>query len=154
MEPGIIVRPWLFLLLKEGCGRTSNKLEHPQAYTFANLLSWHRHMTGGTSVYLFRSHLKDLSPIATYLLQIVSHNFPVAMVRQGIVNRSGNRTQDLSHDKRVHHHWASPPPTQGKWATLIFIFHQECTTFPILETAIVHINIRLQRGVPETVGPS
>ncbi len=46
-EPGIIVRPWLFLLLKEGCGRNSYNLEYPQAYTITNLLLWHRHHDWG-----------------------------------------------------------------------------------------------------------
>ena len=46
-EPGIIIRPWLFLLLKEGCGRNSYNLEHPQVYTFTDLLSWHRHHDWG-----------------------------------------------------------------------------------------------------------
>ncbi len=41
MGPGIIVRPWLFLLMKEGCGCNSYSLEHPQAYTFTDLLWWH-----------------------------------------------------------------------------------------------------------------
>ncbi len=47
IEPCIIVRPWPFLLLKEGCGRNSYNLEHPQAYTFTDLLSWHRHHDRG-----------------------------------------------------------------------------------------------------------
>ncbi len=42
-EPDIIVRPWLFLLLNEGCGHNSYNLEHPQGYTLTNQLSWHRH---------------------------------------------------------------------------------------------------------------
>ena len=72
-EPCISARPWLFLLLKEGCGRNSHNLEHPQAYTFTDLLSWHRHHDwGGASVYLFRAHRKDLWPTATYLLQVAS----------------------------------------------------------------------------------
>ena len=40
---------------------------------------------------------------------------------------------------------------QEKWATLVFIFRQECSQFSILD---IVINIHVQREVPETVGPS
>ncbi len=60
MEPGIIVRPWLFLLLKEGCGWNSYNLEHQRPTHLPTCCHDIDTMTGGTSVYLFRSHPKGL----------------------------------------------------------------------------------------------
>ena len=77
----------------------SSQEKHPQAYTFTDLLSRHRHPDWGNSVYFFRSHLKDLWPIS-YVPRI--------------------------HDTRMSSYcifnWIGLIPTVGKWSVLTLAY--------------------------------
>ena len=100
-----IVRHWLFLLLKEGCGHNSYSLEHPQAYTFTDLLwvlSWQYDWGGPRFIcsgLIRRTCDPQLHTYCRLSPRSHSHNFPVARVRQGAFDQSRNRTRDLLHLK-------------------------------------------------------
>ncbi len=97
----------LFMLLKEGCRRISYKLEHPQPYTFTDLLSWYRHHDWG-DLNLF-GQVSCKGPV-THSYELIVGCLPgvtpttltvaIARVKQRTFDWSGNQTLDLSHDNK------------------------------------------------------
>ena len=72
-------------------------------------------LAGGTSVYLSRSHPKDLWPIGYVLIAgclqgVTPTTFQYPGSGRELFDQTGNRSQYLSHDKRALYHWASSLP--------------------------------------------